>query len=95
MESKSGTDNIINVEDNFLTVDEHESVLYYCLGSKYGYGEWDRPELPPTGMVADIEEHEDIYKFFKEKTEPFVPTVRIRPNVYQRICSIRKSIFSH
>ena len=77
MESKSGTDNIINVEDNFLTVDEHESVLYYCLGSKYGYGEWDRPELPPTGMVADIEEHEDIYKFFKEKTEPFVPGLEL------------------
>ena len=71
MEKESGMDNIVNVEDNFLTEEEHESVLYYCLGSKYGYGEYDRPELPPTGMVAEIEEHEDIYKFFKEKTEPF------------------------
>jgi hypothetical protein len=71
MEKKSGMDNIVNVEDNFLTEEEHVSVLYYCMNSKYGYGEVDRPELAPTGMVADIEEHEDIYKFFKEKTEPF------------------------
>jgi len=71
METKSGTDNIVNVEDNFLTEEDHKSVLYYCLNAKYGYGEYDRPELPPTGMVCDIDETEDIYKFFKEKTEPF------------------------
>ena len=71
MERKSGMDNIVNVEDNFLTMDEHKSVLYYCETAKYGYGECDRSGLPPTGMVSEINEDEKIYQFFKQKTQPF------------------------
>ena len=71
MENKSGKDNIINVEDNFLSDEEHIFVLDYCLSAKYTYGEYDRPESPPTGMISEIDETENIYKFIKEKTEPF------------------------
>ena len=72
MNINCGTDNVLNFEDNFLTEEQHKSVFNYCKQSKYVYGEWDRPGLPPTGMVAEISEHQDIYKLFKSKTKPFV-----------------------
>ena len=71
METKSGMDNTINVEDNFLSEEEHISVLDYCLDAKYTYGEYDRPELPPTGMISEISETEYVYHLFRKKIKPF------------------------
>ncbi len=71
METKSGMDNTINVEDNFLSEEEHISVLDYCLDAKYAYGEYDRPELTPTGMISEISETEYVYHLFQKKIKPF------------------------
>ena len=62
----------IEIFDGFLSIHEHDFVLNYCLEASYTYGEWDRPETPPTGMVHEIDETSEIYELFECKTEDLV-----------------------
>jgi len=59
----------IKVIDNLLTPDQEDFVIEYCENTSYYYGECDRKGLPPTGMVSEIDETEDIYELFRYNTE--------------------------
>ena len=63
---------MIKIFDKFLSIDEHKFVLEYCLKASYTYGEKDRRETPPTGMVCGIDPTNEIYELFKSKTEDLV-----------------------
>jgi len=63
---------MVKVIDNFLTSDQKDFVTWYCLDASYQYGEYDREELPPTGMVSEIDETEEIYELFRDKTKNLV-----------------------
>lgn len=67
------TDTPINVFDNFLSLQDCQSVLRYCYEASYTYGERDRPETPPTGMVHVIDNESEIYQLFHDKTRELVP----------------------
>ena len=59
--------NSIEIRDNFLEEADAKRVLEYCFQSLYHYGECDMDDTPPTGMVHEIEEDEDIYRLFESK----------------------------
>ena len=59
---------MIEVIDDFLSEDDCYSVFDYCKMASYSYGEVDF-STPPTGMVHEIDETDDIYKLFQSKTE--------------------------
>ena len=59
----------INYEDNFLSQNEYESVLDYCLHTEYTFGEIDDDGLPPVGMVRNIEKVEIIYDLLSDRLE--------------------------
>lgn len=59
----------INYDDNFLAQNEYESVLDYCVNTEYSFGESDDKNLPPTGMVRNIEKVEMIYDLFSQRLE--------------------------
>ena len=59
----------INYDDNFLSQNEYESVLDYCINTEYSFGEVDDENLPPTGMVRNIEKVEMIYDLFSQRLE--------------------------
>ena len=59
----------INYDDNFLSQSEYESVLDYCVNTEYSFGEVDDENLPPTGMVRNIEKVEMIYDLFSQRLE--------------------------
>jgi len=68
---------MIKVIDDFLSIEQYKFVINYCINSSYVYGEYDREGLPPTGMVSEIDETEDIYKLFRYKTEYLVPGLEL------------------
>ena len=68
---------MIKIFDKFLSIDEHKSVLKYCLKASYTYGEWDRPGTPPTGMVHEIDTANEIYKLFESKTKDLVSDLNL------------------
>ena len=59
---------MITVKDNFLSPEEHETVLQYCLSSMYSYGETDTETTQPTGMIHEVGEKK-ICELFKSKTQ--------------------------
>lgn len=63
---------MIEVIDNFLSVDDAYSVVDYCKMASYNYGETDCDNMPPTGMVHEIDETNSIYELFQSKTENLV-----------------------
>jgi len=68
---------MIEIVDRFLSKEEFDYVLNYCESAAYTYGEVDSYGLPPTGMVHQISEIEDIYKLFKSKTEKLVSGIEL------------------
>jgi Rps23 Pro-64 3,4-dihydroxylase Tpa1-like proline 4-hydroxylase len=68
---------MIEIVDRFLSKEEFDYVLNYCESASYTYGEVDSYGLPPTGMVHQISEIEDIYKLFKSKTEKLVSGIEL------------------
>ena len=68
---------MIEVLDRFLTDEEYDYVLRYCGTSGYYYGETDRPDVMPTGMVHEIDEKETIYELFASRTQELVPELRL------------------
>lgn len=69
---------MIRVIDNFLSVDECESVVRYCHNAAYSYGERDSPTSLPTGMIHEIDETSEIYKLFRDETEKLVSGLRLK-----------------
>lgn len=63
---------IVEVIDDFLSTDDAYSVLDYCRMASYTYGETDTSSTPPTGMVHEICETDEIYKLFSSKTDLIV-----------------------
>ena len=63
----------VNIFNNFLSTQDCESVLRYCHEASYTYGETDRIETPPVGMIHEIEKTNEIYQLFQKKTRELVP----------------------
>ena len=68
--------NSIEIRDNFLEEADAKRVLEYCFQSLYHYGECDMDDTPPTGMVHEIEEDEDIYRLFESKIKNYYRYVK-------------------
>jgi Rps23 Pro-64 3,4-dihydroxylase Tpa1-like proline 4-hydroxylase len=68
---------MIEIVDRFLSREEFDYVLDYCESAAYTYGEVDSYGLPPTGMVHQISEVEDIYKLFQSKTQKLVSDIQL------------------
>ena len=63
---------MLEIFDNFLSVDDVFLVLDYCVEASYNYGEFDSPEDLPTGMTHNIEKSSEIYELFHTKTKHLV-----------------------
>lgn len=68
---------MIKVLDNFLSNEEYNNVLRYCGTSSYHYGETDREDVAPTGMVHEINANEKIYELFASRTQELVPGLKL------------------
>lgn len=66
----------VNFIDQFLSRNEQEIVLNYCLSASYHYGEQDNPDTPVTGMIHNIPETEFVYKLFRKTIADKVDEVR-------------------
>jgi Rps23 Pro-64 3,4-dihydroxylase Tpa1-like proline 4-hydroxylase len=64
---------MIQVIDNFLSDEEFNFALRFCMNTSYRYGEADNEHTPPTGMYHAINKTDEIYKLFETKTKTFVP----------------------
>lgn len=45
---------MLDVVDNFLSPNNHEFVMQYCVDASYFYGETDNEDTPVTGMVHNV-----------------------------------------
>jgi len=63
---------MINVYDNLFSKDIQNEVLNYCITALYSYGENDRKDLPPTGMVSEIFSDSPIYSLMIDHTVRFL-----------------------
>ena len=84
---------MITVKDNFLSSEEHETVLQYCLSSMYTYGETDTETTPPTGMIHEIEEKE-ICELLKSKTQTLAGDLNLE-RVYINCFSSSENPYFH
>lgn len=63
---------MIEIKDEFLVREDCDYVHSYCEFTSYTYGETDGYDLPPTGMIHEIQKNSLIYNLFETKTKPFV-----------------------
>jgi hypothetical protein len=68
---------MIEIKDNLLEAEQYLYVLNYCQRAKFTWGETDDYNLPPTGMVHEIDETELIYQVFRSKTQEIVPNLNL------------------
>lgn len=72
----SDTFSEIKVSDNFLSREDHLSVLNYCENASYEYGEVDKKGSTPTGMVHNIPNSEKIYHLFSKNLLNSIPDLK-------------------
>ena len=58
---------MIEVLDHFLNEKDCIGILQYCRNASYRYGEVDKKGFPPTGMIHDIKENNEVYQLVKSK----------------------------
>lgn len=63
---------MIDVYDNLFSKDVQNDVLNYCKVAQYSYGERDRTNTPPTGMVSEIFPDSSIYSLMIDNTSRFL-----------------------
>ena len=64
---------MIKIIDRFLTKEEFDYVFSYCEQAPYHYGEIDKKDTLPTGMVHLVAQREIIYQLFESKTKCLFP----------------------
>ena len=69
---------MLEVFDNFFDTETTEKIFNHCLTAKYTVGENDGPNLPPTGMVSEICDSEEIYEIFLSQIEKKIDHVKDR-----------------
>ena len=67
---------MIDYIDDFLEQLQFYSLVEYCLMSPYRFGETDGPNTPPTGMISDISQDEQIYSFLDNEVKLKVDAVK-------------------
>jgi hypothetical protein len=70
----------IKYEDDFLSQEEYNEVVNYCLNAKYSYGESDDINLPVTGMISNVESSEIIYTLLQKRLHekcPFLNSMKL------------------
>lgn len=75
---------MIKIHDNFLGKAARQQILHQCHNICYKMGETDRPELPPTGLVSQLESTEMILPEIIEKklNRPISSLIRLYVNYY-------------
>lgn len=67
----------IEIIDRFLSKEDFDNVVKYCVDALYKWGEVDSYNLPPTGMVHEIPETTDLYKLFASGTKKLAPELTL------------------
>ena len=73
---------MIEVLDHFLNEKDCIGILQYCRNASYRYGEVDKKGFPPTGMIHDIKENNEVYQLVKSKITNSYSQVR-KLNLYR------------
>lgn len=66
----------IKYEDNFLSPEEFLEISQYCMDAEYRYGEADDYNLPPTGMINEIQPREDFFSRLKTRLKEKEPIIK-------------------
>jgi|TARA_B100000035_G_scaffold315241_1_gene334654 hypothetical protein len=61
------TNELVRVSDNYFTNRQHRFILDYCENCSYTYGEVDNSDTPPTGLIHNIPETEEIYPMIEKR----------------------------
>lgn len=67
----------IEIIDRFLSKEEFDSVISYCNEASYCWGEVDADGFPPTGMIHEIPQTENVYRLFEFRTQKIVPQLKL------------------
>jgi Rps23 Pro-64 3,4-dihydroxylase Tpa1-like proline 4-hydroxylase len=60
---------MIKIYDNFISTEKCLGFYNYCLSAPYYYGEKDRSNTLPTGMVSNLTKNNRWFNFFASKIE--------------------------
>lgn len=63
----------IKIIDRFLSKEDFDTVVAYCNEAPYHWGEVDADGYPPTGMIHEIPQTENLYQLFASNTQKIVP----------------------
>ena len=58
---------LVRVSDNYFTDRQHSFILDYCMNCSFHYGEVDNDETPPTGLIHNIPETEELYPMIEKR----------------------------
>lgn len=66
------------IVDNFLSEEYNETVLKYCLETKYSYGERDvhDPDAAVSGMIRNLTKYEDPYNIISKRIVEVFPDIK-------------------
>ena len=77
------TNDLVRVSDNYFTDRQHRFIFNYCMTCSYQYGEVDNDKTPPTGMIHNIPETEEVYPMIEKRiAQSMGPDVE-RYNLYR------------
>ena len=62
--------------DDLFEDEQYKKVIEYCFNAPYYFGEYDREDTLPTGMVSEISEDCEVYKLFESKIKEKVNAVK-------------------
>ena len=67
---------MIEFIDDFLSYEDYEHVVDYCLTAPYYYGEKDNSSNRPTGMISEISKESSIFKIFEQSIDKKVKEIK-------------------
>ncbi len=62
---------MIDIDNDFLSLDLYKKVEDYCYSADYYYGERDNPHQTPTGLVHNLKLDSPIVSYFPSKQDGF------------------------
>jgi len=68
---------MIQIFDNFFdTENDLKFVTNVCYNGKFHFGEVDRPETPPTGLIYEIQDNSQLWDLVENQIERKILTVK-------------------
>ena len=77
------TNELVRVSDNYFTNRQHRFILTYCENCSYTYGEVDNSDTPPTGLIHNIPETEEIYPMIEKRISESMGVDAKKYNLYR------------